>query len=96
MKDDLEGIDITLRDVEIAIKIIKKWIKVQNEINSLVSRVSPRHARMRPEDMIFQMMFSRRAPQGMEQVIEEAEELTDEERRRLEEIKKELDKKYSK
>ena len=94
MKDELEGIDISLKDVEIAVKIIKKWIKVQHEISSLVSRIAPRSMRMRPEDMIYQMLFSRRAPQGMEQVIEEAEELTDEERKRFEEIKKELDKKY--
>ena len=97
---DLEG--LTLEDVQLAIKIIRTYLRLVREAESALHELARYTSRgyRRPEDAITEAILQGALPQfrpaRRAEEEEEAYELTEEERKRLEELKQKIRKKYEK
>ena len=95
---DLEG--LTLEDVQLAIKIIRTYLRLVREAESALhelARYSTRRYRS-PEDAIVEALIQgalpQQRPQARHEEEEETYELTEEDRKRLQELKEKIRRKY--
>ena len=82
--------DITIEDVETCIKVIEKFLRVERRAKAILSQLTAHQRYMTPEQQFIQQMLMRRYQQPQPEEEEEELELTDEEREKLEKIKKKL------
>ncbi len=83
--------DFTLKDLELAIKIIRSFIKKYTEAKNTLVQLQYlfglQSSYVRPEDRFFEMLMKQQQSQ-QQPITTIQEELTEEEKRRLEELRK--------
>ena len=92
--------DITLEDVQLAVKIIRTYLRLVREAESALRELGRYHARgyRRPEDVITEAILTGGIP-GMQRPPQRAEpeeelEISSEEMERLQEIKRKVRERY--
>jgi len=92
--------DITLEDVQIAVKIIRTYLRLVREAETALRELGRYHARgyRRPEDVITEAILTGGIP-GMQRQAQRSEpeeelEISPEEMERLQEIKKKVRERY--
>jgi len=80
--------DITYQDVVICIDVLTKYIQASKRVEAILRKIAPRTAYSRPEDRILEMIMRQQYGAIPSEEPEVEMELTDEERKRLEELKK--------
>ena len=99
-RDEIPVEDITLEDVQLAVKIIRTYLRLVREAESALRELGRYHARgyRRPEDIITEAILTGGVP-GVRAAAPRAEaeegyEITPEDKQRLESIKQKIREKY--
>jgi len=80
--------DITYQDVVVCIDVLTKYIQASKRVEAILRRIAPRTAYSRPEDKILEMIMRQQYGALPSEEPEVEMELTEDERKRLEELKK--------
>ena len=99
-RDEIPVEDITLEDVQLAVKILRTYLRLVREAEAALRELGRYHARgyRRPEDIITEAILTGGVPAlktaSAEHEHEEAVEITPEDKQRLQEIKRKVREKY--
>jgi hypothetical protein len=82
--------EITLEDVLLAVKVIKKFITAQTEIQRLLRQVAPTRYEDPKLELVREMLLAQRGARTSEEEEDVEEELTPEELERLKKVAKSI------
>jgi hypothetical protein len=83
-------VEITLEDVLLAVKVIKKFMMAQTEIQKLLRQMTPARYEDPKMELVREMLLAQRGARHSEEEEDIEEELTPEELERLKKIAKSI------
>ena len=84
------NVEITIEDVLLAVKVIRKFLETQAEVQKVLRQIAPMHQTNPQYELVRELLLAQRGTRYKEEEEEEDVELTPEELERLKKVAKEI------